>query len=136
VPTFVIEVTRDGKWWMITVPELAGYVAADGSINLSDTTQARYGGEIDDMASDFIATMLDVPIEGVHVEHIRDGVRRAYVTYRVRPADWPVATGGKRRGRRNRLTQSIIRQHPMGWPRKHFPAPSRPCIAHQHHSTV
>jgi hypothetical protein len=58
VPTCDIEVTRDGRWWMITVPELAGYVAADGSINLSDTTQARHEGEIERMARDFIATAM------------------------------------------------------------------------------
>jgi hypothetical protein len=79
VPTFDIEVTRDGRWWMITAPGLDGYVAADGSINVGDTTQARHGGEIDEMARDFIATVLEVPIEDVRVERIRDGVRRAYV---------------------------------------------------------
>lgn len=70
MPTYDIEVTRDGQWWMITVPELAGYVAADGSINLSDTTQARYEGEIDDMARDFIAVTLDMPIEDVHINRL------------------------------------------------------------------
>jgi hypothetical protein len=67
VPTFDIGVTRDGRWWMITVPELNGYISPTGTINLSDTTQARHRGEIDAMACDFIATVLDIPIEDVKV---------------------------------------------------------------------
>ena len=67
---FDIKVTREGRWWMITVPGLAGYVTPDGSINVSDTTQARHEREIDAMARDFIATVLDIPIETV-------GVRRS-----------------------------------------------------------
>lgn len=38
--TYKVAVTRDDRWWMITVPELAGYVGAGGAINVSDTTQA------------------------------------------------------------------------------------------------
>lgn len=41
------------------VPQLAGYVGVDGATNLSDTTQARHKAEVDDMARDFIATVLD-----------------------------------------------------------------------------
>ena len=67
MPTYYIEVTRGGRWWMITVPGLDGHVAADGSINVSDTTQARSEGEIESMARDFIATVLDVPIDGIEV---------------------------------------------------------------------
>lgn len=70
VETFDIEVTRDGEWWRITVPGLDGYVRSDGSTNVSDTTQARHEGEIDAMARDFIATVLDVAVESV-------GVRRS-----------------------------------------------------------
>ncbi|WP_210085517.1 hypothetical protein [Mycobacterium sp. OAE908] len=70
---FDVEVTRDGRWLMITVPGLAGYVAPDGSINLSDTTQARYEGEIDYMARDFIATVLDVSIEDVRIIRVTIG---------------------------------------------------------------
>jgi hypothetical protein len=49
----------------ITVPGLDGYVAADGSINVGDITQARFEGEIE--CSDFIAVTLDVPIEDIEV---------------------------------------------------------------------
>jgi hypothetical protein len=55
---------------MITVPGLDGYVAADGSINVGDTTQARHAGEIEYMARDFIATVLDLPIEDIEVRRI------------------------------------------------------------------
>jgi hypothetical protein len=70
MPTFDIKVSRDGRGWMITVPGLARYAAADGSINLSDTTQARDEGEIDFMARGFIATVLDMPIEDVHIGRV------------------------------------------------------------------
>jgi hypothetical protein len=68
MPIYDIEVTRDGRWWMITVPGLGGYVAADGSINVGDTTQARFPGEIEDMARDYIAVSTDTPIEDIEVQ--------------------------------------------------------------------
>lgn len=64
---FDIEVTRDGRWWMITVPALDRYEAPDGSINISDTTQARRASEVDVMARDFIALITGLPIEDVAV---------------------------------------------------------------------
>jgi hypothetical protein len=54
-----IEVSRDGRWWMIHIPELDGL------------TQARHEGEIEEMARDYIAVTTDVPIAeiGVRVVH-------------------------------------------------------------------
>lgn len=57
--TYQVNVARDDRWWMITVPELAGYVAADGAINLSDTTQARRIADVPGTAVDFICTVTD-----------------------------------------------------------------------------
>lgn len=56
---YEVNVTRDGRWWMITVPELDGYVTADGSVNVSDTTQARRLSEVASEARDFICTITD-----------------------------------------------------------------------------
>jgi hypothetical protein len=55
---------------MIIVPELAGYVPADESMCLSDTTQARHEGKIDYMARGSIASMLDLPVEEVRVNRV------------------------------------------------------------------
>lgn len=55
MPCYDIEVTRDGRWWMIHVPEL------------DLLTQARHPGEIEDMARDLIAVSTDTPIEDVSV---------------------------------------------------------------------
>lgn len=57
--TYQVNVTRDDRWWMITVPELAGYVTADGAINVGDTTQARRLAEVPSEARDFICTVTD-----------------------------------------------------------------------------
>lgn len=57
--TYQVNVTRDGRWWMITVPELDGYKDADGAINLTDTTQARRLSEVPSQALDFICTVVD-----------------------------------------------------------------------------
>lgn len=59
-PPYEVTVTRDDKWWMITAPELAGYVRPDGATNYSDTTQAREPGEIASQARDFICTVTGV----------------------------------------------------------------------------
>ncbi|QFG10052.1 HicB-like antitoxin [Mycobacterium phage IdentityCrisis] len=57
--TYKVNVTRDDRWWMITVPELDGYVNKAGAINLSDTTQARRLSEVRGQAIDFICTVTD-----------------------------------------------------------------------------
>lgn len=70
MPTYDIEVTRDGRWWMISIPELDGFVAADGSINVGAITQARHPGEIEDMARSYIAVTTDTPIDEVRVNRL------------------------------------------------------------------
>lgn len=67
--TYEVNVTREDKWWMITVPELNGYKDAAGAINLSDTTQARRLSDVPGQARDFICTVTDkAPSEvGVHI---------------------------------------------------------------------
>ncbi|WP_018601943.1 hypothetical protein [Mycobacterium sp. 155] len=74
--TYQVNVTRDDRWWMITVPELAGYVAVNGTINLSDTTQARRIAEVPGIAVDFICTVTDsAPSEvGVDITIEVDGI--------------------------------------------------------------
>lgn len=58
MPTYDIEVTRDGRWWMIRIPALDGL------------TQAEFPGEIEDMARDYIAVTTDTPIENVAVRRL------------------------------------------------------------------
>jgi hypothetical protein len=57
--TYQVKVSRDDRWWMIDVPELDGYVNADGAINLSTTTQARRLADVPGEALDFICTVTD-----------------------------------------------------------------------------
>ena len=47
--------TREGKWWIITVPELDA------------VTQARNVREIDDMAGGLISAILDIDEDLIHV---------------------------------------------------------------------
>ncbi|MEO8261520.1 MAG: hypothetical protein ABI566_03035 [Pseudolysinimonas sp.] len=49
-------VTRDGKWWMVAIPELNGL------------TQARRLSEAELMAREYIAVQVDVPLDHVHVD--------------------------------------------------------------------
>lgn len=74
--TYQVNVTREDRWWMITVPELNGYKDADGAINLTDTTQARRLSEVPGQALDFICTVTDkAPSEvGVHINIAIDGI--------------------------------------------------------------
>jgi hypothetical protein len=55
MPTYQIEVTRDGCWFMIHIPAIDGL------------TQARFPGEIDDMARDYIAVTTGTPIDEIDV---------------------------------------------------------------------
>lgn len=71
MPTYDIDVTRDGRFWLIRVPAMMGYVDSDGSVNVSDVTQARHEGEIEEMAREFIATVTDCPIEDISVRRVR-----------------------------------------------------------------
>lgn len=54
--THKIDVHRDGRWWMVVVPEL------------DQITQARRVAEIEDMARSLIAISTDRPISDIAVE--------------------------------------------------------------------
>lgn len=56
-PTYTAVYTRSGEWWAITVPEVPGVFS-----------QARTISEVEPMASEAIALMLDVPKDGFEVE--------------------------------------------------------------------
>ncbi|MEA9986090.1 hypothetical protein [Subtercola sp. RTI3] len=53
--TYAATVTREGRWWMVAVPEIDGL------------TQARRIDEAELMARELIAVTLDVPLEDVAV---------------------------------------------------------------------
>lgn len=53
--TYEVEVTRDGRWWMVSIPSLDGL------------TQARRPSEIESMARSYITVTLDVPLESIDV---------------------------------------------------------------------
>lgn len=74
--TYQVNVTREDRWWMITVPELHGRKDANGAINLSDTTQARRLSEVPGQALDFICTVTDkAPSEvGVNISIAIDDI--------------------------------------------------------------
>ena len=52
---FDIDVTRDGGWWMVHIPELGG------------RTQARYPCEVEPMAREYIAMSTGTPIDQVAI---------------------------------------------------------------------
>lgn len=54
--TYEVTVNREGKWWMVSIPELDGI------------TQARSVKEAHDMAKDYIAITLNVPIDSFDVQ--------------------------------------------------------------------
>lgn len=54
--TYKVQVTREGRWWMISVPEIDGL------------TQARRLAEVDQMAKELIAVTLDVRLSKVTVD--------------------------------------------------------------------
>lgn len=53
--TYDVNVSRDGKWLMVEIPEIDA------------VTQARFVGEVELMARDCIAVMLDLPVTEVAV---------------------------------------------------------------------
>ncbi|SDS21985.1 hypothetical protein SAMN04488543_1303 [Friedmanniella luteola] len=53
---YQVNVTRDGRWWMLEVPDL------------DVTSQARRLGEVEQMAREAIAVTTDAPVDGVQVE--------------------------------------------------------------------
>ena len=52
---YKVEITRDGRWWMVHIPEIDGL------------TQARRIGEAEQMAREFIALETSTPITQVMV---------------------------------------------------------------------
>src|SRR4051812_21829304 len=52
---YKVTVSREGKWWMVAIPEIEGL------------TQARRLSEVKHMAREYIAVTLDVPVESVTV---------------------------------------------------------------------
>lgn len=54
--TYQLVIYRDGRWWMVSVPEIDGL------------TQARNLKEAEAMGRDLIAITLDVPIDSFDVE--------------------------------------------------------------------
>ena len=52
---FDIDVTRDGGWWMVHIPELGGL------------TQARFPREVEPMAREYIAVSTGTPIDQVAI---------------------------------------------------------------------
>lgn len=66
--TYQVNVTRDDRWWMIDVPELAGFAYADGGVNTSTVTQARRLSDITREATDFICTVTDKAPSEVDVD--------------------------------------------------------------------
>jgi hypothetical protein len=52
---YKVEVVRDGRWWMIHVPEIDGL------------TQARRVDEVEDMARSLIAISTDTPLSDVSI---------------------------------------------------------------------
>jgi hypothetical protein len=52
---FDIDVTRDGGWWMIHIPELGGL------------TPARFPGEVELTAREYIAVSTGTPIDQVAI---------------------------------------------------------------------
>ena len=53
--SYEVRVTREGRWWMIEIPELDGL------------TQARRLDEVEKMAREYVAVTLDVPLSQVAV---------------------------------------------------------------------
>ncbi|MFM5968230.1 MAG: hypothetical protein ACKOQ8_04220 [Micrococcales bacterium] len=61
----------DGKWWMVEIPELGGL------------TQARKLKEVADMARDFIAVTLEVPVEEVEISLTIERVHELDIAARI-----------------------------------------------------
>lgn len=53
---YKIEVTRDGRWWMIHIPDIDG------------TTQARRLSEAETMAREYISLVKNIPVDDISIE--------------------------------------------------------------------
>jgi hypothetical protein len=69
--TYGVRVARDGKWWMVRVPEIDGL------------TQARRLSEVEDMARSLIAITLDVPAGEIDLSVELDAIEDVRVTERL-----------------------------------------------------
>jgi hypothetical protein len=58
VPAYEYSVERDGRFWIITIPALDG------------VTQARFPGEIELMAREYIAVSTGTPIAEIDVHQV------------------------------------------------------------------
>lgn len=60
---YKVTISREGKWWMVAIPEIDGL------------TQARTIKEAHEMAKEYIAATLDIPMDsfGIHVQAERIG---------------------------------------------------------------
>lgn len=68
---YTVRVAREGKWWMIRVPDIDGL------------TQARRLSEVEDMARSLIAVTLDVPAEEFAVRVELEAIEDMRVTERL-----------------------------------------------------
>lgn len=97
--------TREGKWWIITVPELDA------------VTQARNVREIDDMAGGLISALLDIDEDLIHVsvslelpETVAAVWSEATVLHEQAVADERRSSTLRRRAVRELLTSSGLSQ--------------------------
>lgn len=58
IPQYNVNVTRDGRWWMIEIPRIDGL------------TQARRLKEVEKMARDYIALATDQTVGEVELGHV------------------------------------------------------------------
>jgi hypothetical protein len=58
VPGYEYSVQRDGRWWMVHIPELDG------------VTQARFPGEVELMAREWIAVSQGIPFSDIAVRRV------------------------------------------------------------------
>jgi hypothetical protein len=80
-----IDVYRDGRWWMVKIPEIDGL------------TQGRWLGEAESMARSYIAVSTDIPVSDVDVRTVKvtsDSVPEGFLrrVWRIFFGDLPTRT--------------------------------------------